>query len=167
MSKLMTLAEELQGLLYRSFRLLDEERFEEWLADFTDDATYYVNSRANMAFAQAHGGTDDDVVALVSGRQQNGLPLRVQWIREIWYASQLRAHTLHLITNVEVESLSDNEALVRSAFVIYVTRGSEQMVFPGRYEDRFRRVEGNRWKICRRKAVLENDIVRGPLIFIV
>ena len=38
---------EVEQFLYREARLLDERRFHEWLALFTDDVHYWMGARAN------------------------------------------------------------------------------------------------------------------------
>ena len=44
----LLLKEEIEQFLYREAELLDERRYEEWLALFTEDAQYFMPMRRNV-----------------------------------------------------------------------------------------------------------------------
>ena len=61
------------------------------------------------------------------------------------------SHTKRLISNVEVDSSTEDAATVASGFILYELRRSRERVFAGRYEHSLRRVEGN-WKQMKGKV---------------
>ena len=98
-----------EHFLLHEARLLDEARFEEWLALFTEDAWYWVPSEPEQ-------GTPLDTVSLIYDDRQL-LETRVRRLAIRIYAQQPRARTSRIVANVTIED--DAEAattLVRSKF---------------------------------------------------
>jgi p-cumate 2,3-dioxygenase subunit beta len=107
--------------------LLDGWKLDEWLALFTDDATYVVPS------------TDDP-----SADPRNSLVL-IDDDRERlhWRVERLKSRHAHreypwsrtrrLITNVRVISTSEEEVVVRASFIVYRFRAGNADPFIGRY----------------------------------
>ena len=141
--------------------LLDERRFKEWLDLFTDDLFYFMPRRMNvqkkdLALELSQVGDlaifDDDKTYLTMRVER--LDTGMAW------AEDPPSRTRHLITNIEViERESSSEITVYSNFLMYRTRGeTEQDFYVGKREDTLRRVDGA-WKISRRKAVLDQNVL--------
>ncbi len=151
---------EAEDLLYREARLLDDHRYQEWLAMLDEHATYWIpsngegidpNREISLVFDDKHRLTDR------IGRLESGLA----------HAQNPPSKTKRLVSNVQIENATDNAAMVLSGFILYELRHRKERVFAGRCEHRLRLIDGT-WKIASKKVVLvNNDEVIDNLTFIV
>jgi 3-phenylpropionate/cinnamic acid dioxygenase small subunit len=151
---------EAEDLLYREARLLDDRRYQEWLAMFDENASYWIpsngegidpNREISLVFDDKHRLTDR------VGRLESGLA----------HAQNPPSKTKRLVSNVQIENASENAATVSSGFILYELRRGKERIFAGRYEHRLRLLDGT-WKIASKKVVLmNNDEVIDNLTFIV
>jgi len=161
-----------EQLLYREARLLDERRFHDWLALFTDDIHYSMVGRPNRypkaskalavleadRYAEADlDGTDelglfDEDIGTLTARVAR-LDTGMAW------AEDPPSRTRHLITNIEIADESASELTVHSNFIVYRSRGeTEEDLYVGARTDLLRRVNGV-WKIARRRMVLDQNVL--------
>lgn len=117
-----------ERFLMHEARLLDDARFDEWLALFTDDAQYWVPSEP---------GQDNprDTVSLIYDDRRL-LETRVRRLASPRiYSQEPRSRTSRIVTNVTIERLwGDNSAcVVRSKFQLIEFRRNEQKLFAGTY----------------------------------
>ncbi len=152
--------QEAADILYKEARLLDEKRFDEWLALFTDDARYWVPCNRD------DGDPNREISIIYDDRQT--MRDRVSRLQSgVAHAQSPFSKTRRLITNIDVEKAGDGEAIVFSNFVIYELRRSKQNAFAGHYEHHLRQ-ENDGWKIGFKKAALiNNDEVIDSLTFLV
>lgn len=161
---------EVEQFLYEEAFLLDERRFEEWLALFTDDARYWMPTRRAVAKSQAGarisveeevapegelGWFDDSKITLLARvmRLQGG----VAW------AEDPPSRTRRIVTNVHVRpGEGEGELRVRSYFLLHRTRHqTERETFVGcRYDVLRRTTDGLR--IARREIVLDETVLSSP-----
>ena len=162
-----------QFLLHEA-RLLDEARFDEWLALFTPEATYWVPSEPGQA-------NPLETVSLIYDDRQL-LETRVRRLASPRiYSQEPRSRTSRIVTNVTIEDDADAATtLVRSKFVLIEFRRNEQRLFGGTSFHRLtitRRQHPDRLKTRRprqlrraarrhRGAVLVAAFGRGTTIFI-
>jgi 3-phenylpropionate/cinnamic acid dioxygenase small subunit len=116
-----------EDFLVHEARLLDEARFDEWLALFTEDACYWVPSEPDQA-------NPHDTVSLMYDDRRL-LETRVRRLASPRiYSQEPRSRTSRIVTNV---SLADADAqggsLVRSKFVLIEYRRGQQRLFGGTY----------------------------------
>ena len=113
-----------QFLLHEA-RLLDECRFDEWLALFTPDASYWVPSEPDQK-------SPLDTVSLIYDDRRL-LETRVRRLASPRiYSQEPRSRTSRVVTNVTIEDATDPVAtLVRSKFVLIEFRRNEQRLFGG------------------------------------
>jgi 3-phenylpropionate/cinnamic acid dioxygenase small subunit len=116
-----------EDFLVHEARLLDEARFDEWLALFTEDASYWVPSEPDQA-------SPHDTVSLMYDDRRL-LETRVRRLASPRiYSQEPRSRTSRIVTNV---SLADADAqggsLVRSKFVLIEYRREQQRMFGGTY----------------------------------
>ena len=164
---------EVEQFLYREARLLDERRLHEWVELFTEDARYWMSSRANRypATSKAIGILDHDRYSEEELAREDELALfdetkatlqaRVARLDTgMAWAEDPPSRTRHLITNIEVEEGDTaSELKVYSNYLVYRTRGeTEQDFYVGRREDTLQHVDGT-WKIARRKIVLDQNVL--------
>ena len=164
---------EIEQFLYREARLLDERRFEAWLALFTDDVRYWMPVRTtryprrSKAIAVLdHDRHEEDELGKESDlaifdESKETLCRRVARLDTgMAWAEDPPSRTRHLVTNVEVEP-GETEAEIRvySNFVVYRSRGeTEQDFYVGARQDTLRHVDGS-WKIARRTIILDQNVL--------
>lgn len=138
-----------EDFLYREASLLDDMRLEEWLELFTDDATYWIPENKDDLDPKR------ETSILYDDRFRMG--------DRVWRLMHGSAHaqippskTRRLISNVEVEEISEEALVLYSNFAIFECRRNEQRTFAGRYEHHLR-LEGDTWRISQKKAKLINN----------
>lgn len=147
---------EVEDLLIDEAELLDDRRFEDWLALFTDDLEYTapirVSRKAPAVDVVDEIGHFDDTRA--------SLELRVRRLRtDVAWAEDPPSHTRRLITNVRARATDvEGELEVRSNLLLFRSRGDRGAhdLIVGERHDRFRMVDG-RWRIARRRTVLDQS----------
>ncbi|HEU5299552.1 MAG TPA: aromatic-ring-hydroxylating dioxygenase subunit beta [bacterium] len=147
--------EDAQRLLVAEARLLDERRFDEWEALFTDDAVYWLPIDPGRDPAGSVSIIHDD-------RQR--LHERVYRLTQTPVLDQNPpSRTIRFVSNVEVEPGSNGEAAVRCAQLIAEMRpgGPGQAGlnaprwFAARCDYRLRNTGGS-WKIAKKTVVFLN-----------
>lgn len=129
----ITLAEAEQ-LLYREAFLLDRHRFDEWLALFTDDATYWIPLEENQA--------DPLETSSIVYDNRELLGLRVKQYREARAHARLPlARTAHQISNVLLPESQEKpqDVTVASSLVVIEYRQERQRTFGALVEHQLRR----------------------------
>lgn len=142
-----------ERFLYAEARLLDERRFEEWEALFTDDAVYWLPIDPALDPAQAVAIIYDD---------RKRLHERVYRLTRTPVLDQNPpSRTLRLVSNVEVTPGADGEAAVDCRQLIAEMRpggpGQQGLnaprLFAAHCHYRLRHADGA-WKIVLKKVVL-------------
>jgi 3-phenylpropionate/cinnamic acid dioxygenase small subunit len=129
----LTTAECEQFLIHEA-RLLDEGRFDEWLALFTDDAWYWVPSQPNQ-------DNPRDTISLIYDDRRL-LETRVRRLASPRiYSQEPRSRTSRMIGNVTIEETDGSACTVRSKCQILEYRREEQRMFGGTCFHRLIRTE--------------------------
>ena len=154
---------EAEEFLYQEARLLDDRRFEEWLALFERDCQYWIPcGREETAGPITHLVHDD----------------RAQLEDRVWQLQQPRhssqsppSITTHLVSNVQVETGDDGFAAVHSSLLVYEMRMTQggagaPRAFVGRCEHRLRWDDGQ-WRIASKTVwLLDRDLPIYNLTFL-
>src|SRR5580700_5697385 len=114
-----------EDFLVNEARLLDEGKFDDWLALFTDDGWYWIPSEPNQQ-------SPLDTVSLIYDDRRL-LETRVRRLSSPRiYSQEPRSRTSRMIGNISIED-DDGAAsmLVRSKFVLIEFRRNEQRLFGG------------------------------------
>jgi benzoate/toluate 1,2-dioxygenase beta subunit len=138
-----------EEFLYHEARLLDTGRLEEWLALFTDDATYWVPLERDQK--------DPYETSSIIHDDRTLLRLRVQQAKHPRAHARLpAARTVHQVSNVLV--LEDNQAAVRVASTLGLVewRREKQRVWGALVEHELRRT-GEGFLIARKRVDLVNS----------
>jgi benzoate/toluate 1,2-dioxygenase beta subunit len=150
-----------RGMLEYEARLLDQLRYEDWLALFTPECIYWVPATPNA------GDPRREVAVMFDDRRR--LEDRVYRLRTGFAWSQAPAsRTVRLITNVEVFTGARGSArMVRSNFLISEFWGDETRLLSGWSGHRFVERDG-RWEIeAKQVNLLECDqSIRNPSIIL-
>ena len=144
----LLLQHEVEQLLYREARLLDDWNLDAWLTLYTEDAQYVVpttdlpegDPRKDLVFI------DDDytrmaarVVRLKSRHAHREYP----WSR-----------TRRFIGNVMVTATDGDEIEATASVAVWRFRAGESSPYVGRYDVRMRRVDGE-LRLCHKRATLD------------
>jgi 3-phenylpropionate/cinnamic acid dioxygenase small subunit len=163
------LKQQLEDFLFNEAELLDQRRFDEWLALLTDDLVYFMPLRRNVKFGQHEARENTALGRDISWFDEDKWTLakRVEQIQTgIHWAEEPLSRVCHLIGNVQLLEVrpgldSPRELLARSRFLVYQNRlESETNLFVGRRNDTLR-VEGGQWKLARREILLEQSVLQA------
>ena len=115
---------ECEQFLVHEARLLDEGRFDEWLALFTPEAWYWVPSEPDQA-------DPVETVSLIYDDRRL-LETRVRRLSSPrMYSQEPRSRTSRMIGNVTIEETEKGFATVRSKFIMIEYRREQQRLFGG------------------------------------
>lgn len=149
-------------LLYQEAACLDERRWTEWLALYTEDAEFWVpawdedgqlttdhESQLSLIYYNSRAGLDDRVWRIQSGLSAATSPL---------------ARTCHFITNIRLIDTHPAHPQVSSHWQVQVYLPEKQHTFTyfGFYEHVLRE-DGERLRIAKKKVLLLNDVVESVL----
>jgi 3-phenylpropionate/cinnamic acid dioxygenase small subunit len=151
-----------EDLIYREARLLDEKKWHDWLALYTEDALFWMPSWAgeyettsdpelelNLIYLKGRAHLEDRVFRLETGESFASVPM---------------ARTAHVVGGVTVDATDDGEIKARAGWMVHsygihggITRG-------GWYEYTLRR-GGDALRIARKKITMIDDKLVGPVDF--
>ena len=133
-----------EQFLFHEAQLLDTQRFEEWLALFTEDATYWVPLEQNQK--------DPHETSSLIYDDRTLLELRVKQFRHPRaHARAPLARTIHQIGNVIVDDL-----IVKSTLTVIEFRNEKQRLWAGLVEHQLWR-ERDSFRIARKRIDLVNS----------
>jgi 3-phenylpropionate/cinnamic acid dioxygenase small subunit len=162
----LLLKQEIEEFLYREADLLDERRYEDWLALIADDVRYWMPMRRNVKVGEAEREftrAGQDINWFDEGKET--LTRRVkQILTGMHWAEEPVSRISHMVSNVRLLEVNPSaaeprEVTVRCRFLIYRNRvETETDILVGKREDLLRRIEGD-WQIARRKIVLDQNVL--------
>jgi 3-phenylpropionate/cinnamic acid dioxygenase small subunit len=138
-----------EDFLYHEARLLDTQRYEEWLELFTEDATYWVPLEHNQAdpFETSSLVHDDRTL----------LELRVKQARHPRAHARLPlARTVHQVSNILILEETARVTRVSSTLQLMEWRQEKQRVWGALVEHELRRA-GEGFRIARKRVDLVNS----------
>lgn len=158
----LLLKEEIEEFLLAEADLLDDGRWDDWLALLAPDIRYVMPMRLNIAFASPAGAErtapdsevcwfDDDLATLTKRVRQ--LQTGVHW------AEEPRSRVTHLFANLRVLDVDGDEVTAGCRFVVYRNRvATETDLFVGRRTDVLRR-NGSSWLLASRTLLLDQNVL--------
>jgi 3-phenylpropionate/cinnamic acid dioxygenase small subunit len=162
----LLLQQEIADFLYREADLLDERRYEDWLALLADDIRYWMPMRRNVKVGEQEREftrADHDINWFDEGKETLERRVR-QILTGIHWAEEPVSRISHMISNVQLLEIQPSatapaEILVKCRFLIYRNRVETETDFlVGKREDLLRRVAAG-WQIARRKIVLDQNVL--------
>ncbi len=146
-------------LLHREAKLLDADRFEDWLELFAPDGIYWIPSRP--------GQTDPRGVASILYEDREILSLRIRRLVEARaHALAPMPRTTHLVANIELAEPpagDDSTIRVECALVVVMHRGEEKRIYSGRCLYELRRRDGALRIASKRVDLIDCDAVQSPM----
>ena len=162
----LLLKEEIEEFLYHEADLLDDRRYEDWLALIAEDVRYWMPMRRNVKVGEAEREftrAGQDINWFDEGKET--LTRRVkQILTGMHWAEEPVSRISHMISNVRLLEVNPSiatpaEVSVRCRFLIYRNRvETETDLLVGKREDLLRRT-GDGWQIARRKIVLDQNVL--------
>jgi 3-phenylpropionate/cinnamic acid dioxygenase small subunit len=162
----MLLKQQIEEFLYHEAELLDERRYEDWLALLADDVRYWMPMRRNVKFGELEREFTReglDINWFDEGKET--LTRRVQQILTgVHWAEEPLSRICHLVSNLQLLHVRPSvaepaEVTVKCRFLIYRNRVETETDLPvGKREDVLRWGNGQ-WKIGQRKIVLDQNVL--------
>jgi len=162
----LLLKQQIEDFLYHEAELLDERRYEDWLALLTDDVRYWMPMRRNVKFGELEREftrEGQDINWFDEGKDT--LTRRVQQILTgVHWAEEPLSRLCHMVSNVQLLHVQPSvgapaAVTVKCRFLIYRNRvETETDLLVGKREDVLHRVDGQ-WKIRQRKVVLDQNVL--------
>jgi 3-phenylpropionate/cinnamic acid dioxygenase small subunit len=150
--RIQTVAE----FLSREAAFVDERRWDEWLALFTEDVEYWVpawdseteptqdpNSELSLIYYAGRFGLEDRVYRIRSGQSSASVP---------------PARTCHLVTNILPSFLADGSCEVRASWQTNVYQFKTSTNYYGSYHYLLA-PKGDSWLIRKKKILVMNDSI--------
>ena len=153
------MANEIEQFLFREAYLLDQRRFEDWLALYTDDATYWVPlEEAQVDAIHTSSIIHDDRLLL---------ELRVKQYRDPRaHARRPLARTCHQVGNVLVLEETVDVITVSSTLVLVEYRQERQRLFAGAVEHQLRRTPAGLRIAAKRVDIINSEAELDGIAFL-
>jgi 3-phenylpropionate/cinnamic acid dioxygenase small subunit len=151
---------EVELFLYDEAALLDARRFAEWLELFSEDTHYFMPIRRTRTRHELDREFTQPGEMAFFDDTKGSLAVRVKKLAtgRSW-SEDPPSRTRHLITNVRVVGVRQEELDVESNFHLYRTRlKSEEDSWIGCRDDTLRRI-GESFQIARRTIYLEQTVL--------
>ena len=140
---------EIAAFLVHEARLLDERRYDDWLALYTEDAWYWIPLEEGQADPK-------ETVSLMYDDRRL-LETRVRRLSQgKLHIQEPKSRTSRIVTNVSIEARDDAGATVRSKFIVTEYRRGEQLTYAGTYFHRLVR-KGGQFRIAWKKVEVINS----------
>jgi 3-phenylpropionate/cinnamic acid dioxygenase small subunit len=162
----LLLQQEIEEFLYREADLLDERRYEDWLALVADDVRYWMPMRRNVKVGEPEREftrAGQDINWFDEGKETLNRRVK-QILTGMHWAEEPVSRISHMVSNVRLLEANPSwaepqEVTVRCRFLIYRNRVETETDFlVGKREDVLRRGDDH-WKIARRKIVLDQNVL--------
>jgi 3-phenylpropionate/cinnamic acid dioxygenase small subunit len=138
-----------EQFLYHEAQLMDEHRYDEWLALWSDPALYWVPSNRDEVDPRC------EISLIYDDRVR--LQLRIARLKSGFaHAQEPKSRMRRLISNLEIEESADAEIVAHSNFMLAELRRGKQDLFAGRATHRLRPHNGS-FKIVSKKVLLINN----------
>src|SRR6266403_1554567 len=162
----LLLKQEIEEFLYYEADLLDERRYEDWLALVAEDVRYWMPMRRNVKvddIEREFTREGLDISWFDEGKET--LTRRVRQIQTgIHWAEEPVSRISHLLSNIQLVEVNPSpaepaEVSVRCRFLVYRNRvETETDILVGKREDLLRRA-GPGWQIAHRKILLDQNVL--------
>ena len=152
--------QQVEQFLYHEAQLMDEHRFDEWLALWTEPALYWVPSnRDDVDPKREVSLIYDDCVRL---------QLRIARLKSGFaHAQEPKSRMRRLISNIVVEEAEKGEIVAYSNFLLAELRRGKQDLFAGRTIHRLCAHNGGFKLISKKVLLVNNDEPIDNLTFLI
>ena len=141
--------QQVEQFIYHEADLMDEHRYDEWLALWTDDALYWVPS----------GRDDIDPKREISLIYDDRVRLQVRITRlksGFAHAQEPKSRMRRVVSNIVTQEVENGDVVVFSNFLLTELRRGKQDIFAGRTIHRLRPDNGS-FRLASKKVLLVNN----------
>jgi len=141
--------QQVEQFIYHEADLMDEHRYDEWLALWTDDALYWVPS----------GRDDIDPKREISLIYDDRVRLQVRITRlksGFAHAQEPKSRMRRVVSNIVTKEAENGDIVVFSNFLLTELRRGKQDTFAGRTVHRLRPDNGS-FRLASKKVLLVNN----------
>jgi len=117
---------DIQRLLIREARLLDERRYRDWLELFTDDVHYWMPANETRRLRDLPVDMTPRMAFFDDGRRELELRIRRFEADTAWAEDPPTRH-IHLVANVELLGTGPDGARVASVVIAFRSRGDTEL----------------------------------------
>lgn len=150
----------IEQFLYHEAQLMDEHRYDEWLALWTDPALYWVPSNRDEVDPRRE-------VSLIYDDHVR-LQLRISRLKSGFaHAQEPKSRMRRLISNIEVDETGDGEVTTHSNFMLAELRHGKQDLFAGRSIHLLRPHESSFKMVSKKVMLINNDEPIDNLTFLI
>ena len=152
--------EQVERFIYDEAQLMDEHRYDEWLALWADDALYWVPS----------GRDEIDPKREISLIYDDRVRLQVRIARlksGFAHAQEPKSRMRRVVSNIVIEEVENGEILVQSNFLLVELRRGKQDLFAGRTMHRLRPHDGSFKLVSKKVLLVNNDEYIDNLTFLI
>jgi dibenzofuran dioxygenase beta subunit len=157
-SSLTDLRRDVEDFLYREAKMLDEQRYDEWLGLFTEDVRYWMPITETREVRQHR----DHVPGEWSLMEEDARFLAKRMERlagGLAHSEQPRSRTRRFISNVLVTAGGDGDLVAECNFIVFQSRrANSEQFFVGSRRDRIV-TSGESWKIAERTVFLDHRVL--------
>ena len=141
--------QQVEQFIYHEADLMDEHRYDEWLALWTDDALYWVPSgRDNIDPKREISLIYDDRVRL---------QVRITRLKSGFaHAQEPKSRMRRVVSNIVTQEEDNGDIVVFSNFLLTELRRGKQDIFAGRTIHRLRPDNGS-FRLASKKVLLVNN----------
>ena len=151
---------QIEDFIYREARLMDEHRYDDWLALWMDDAVYWVPSNNDDI------DPTQSVSIIYDDRRRIGD--RIDRLKSgMAYAQKPPSRMRRVVSNLEVEEGENGEVTVYSNFVLTEIRRGVRNIWSGRTVHKLRLEKGDLKMATKKVLLLENDTEIPSLVFLI
>nr|WP_276508550.1 aromatic-ring-hydroxylating dioxygenase subunit beta [Modestobacter muralis] len=149
---------DVEDFLYREAKLLDEQRYDEWLGLFTEDVRYWMPITETREVRQ-HRDHVPGEWALVEDDSRFLAKRMERLAGGLAHSEQPRSRTRRFISNVLVTPEADGDLVAESNFIVFQSRRANcEQFFVGSRRDRLVTF-GESWKIAERTVLLDHRVL--------
>ncbi len=152
---------EIEQFLYREARMLDDERYQEWLGLMTEDIHYWMPGIQARHRKDKKPRLDPARMAFFDDDLLNMRRRVTRFLDPTAWAEDPPTRSCHVISNIEVE-LTDLEHEYRVYSTFINCRGhqeTEEYWLAGRRKDVLRRVEDGTLRLASREIVITQSVL--------
>ncbi|WP_338603120.1 aromatic-ring-hydroxylating dioxygenase subunit beta [Sulfolobus tengchongensis] len=161
----MTLPEEILEFIYKEARLLDERKYNEWLALFDNDSYYWIPAWENEENITTDPNTDVSILYLPSKKDIETYVKRIVSGKAPAYNPHPR--TVRMISNV-VGTFDEIEKIwkIKYNWTIYIYRSLYKKLetYVGVAEMGIVRYNNGELKIKHKKVIIINDFIQNGIL---
>src|ERR1700722_14011263 len=149
----------IESFLYREARLMDAHAYDEWLALWDEDATYWVPCNADDIDPEQN-------VSIIYDRRGQ-LRSRIQRLKETAWLREQAPRLKRVVSNIEIAPATDDEVVVNSAFILAELHHHSQYIWAGSTVHTLV-ASGDSFRIKHKKVLLLNNNEPLPnLLFLI